>query len=243
MTSPLARLAQAGRSAEEGGAAVNSRRTAALALAGTSLALEYADHVPTRAYLRCRLERWWWQKQEQVARSEALLSEGNVAEAERPWRAAVARLSAALGESDWEALEARIELAGLLVLQGGTEKLAEAERLLRPPAGLGQSGGRTRSRTDSLAAHQELRMVHRLSCQRVSCLAGQGRLADAEVLARSCVDESIAHFGEFHDETARAKDALREAIALREVSAAPRDGDGDDARDLDTGRRTVGGGC
>ena len=192
MASPLSRVAQAGRSAEERVAAKYAGRTAAvLALAGSAAALvliEALDNVPTRAYLRCRLDRWWWQKSEKVVRSEALLCEGNVVEAERPWRTAVAQLSSALGESDWEALEAKIELAGLLVLQGGAEKLDEAERLLRPPSEL----RRARGGVDSLAAHQELRMVHRLSCQRVSCLAGQGRLTDAEVLARSCVDESIA---------------------------------------------------
>lgn len=204
--SPLTILAQ--RSSEK----QTFRRNAAIAVSAVLAASEVIDRIPTRVYLRLRHERLGWQKSEQVVRSEALLHNGDTHAAEQPWRKTVAVVAAALGDSDWETMEAKIELAGLLLLQGTTDKVAEAERLLRPPEGSSQ--GRLR-RSDSFTSQQETRMRHRLSRSRVSVLMAQQQFDDAEQLASGCVEDGVASFGEFDEDTVRAKAALREAAALR----------------------------
>ena len=85
-------------------------------------------------YLRLRHNRLDWQRVEQAARSERLVQDGAVFEAERPWRTSLRAVSSTLGDWDWETLEAKIDLASLLLVQGSDDKLTEAEQLLCPPA-------------------------------------------------------------------------------------------------------------
>ena len=214
VASPLARLAQSQSQQSQG----HRVRNAALVVGGALLIGEAVDRIPTRIYLRLANGRLGWQKAAQAARSEMALHDGDVHAAEKPWRTAVAVVASALGDSDWETLEARIELAGLLLLQGTADKVAEAEALLTPASP--EPAGRLHRR-DSFSAQQETRMRHRASRTRVSVLMAQQKLEDAEALASGCVEQGVATYGEFDEDTARAKDVLREAQARREARLDP----------------------
>ena len=200
VASPLERLALHCRQ----GTAGSALKGAAVTIAGGALIIgEAMDRIPTRTYLRFRLERWGWQKAELAARSEQALHAGDIYGAERPWRDSLAVLTRTLGEEDWEVLEAKVDLAGLLLLQNRSDKIAEAEQLLCLS---GSTEEPSLLRRDS-----DRRMRHRVSRSRVSVLVAQGRHGEAEQLASKCVDQGVAYFGEFDEETSRAKATLREA--------------------------------
>jgi len=91
---------------------------------------EAFDRVCTRVWLRCRYSSWPHQTDARYEVALGLLAEGRAAEAEQPFRDRMNATSAALGESDWETVEAKTILASLMMLQGDPAKREVATGLL-----------------------------------------------------------------------------------------------------------------
>lgn len=208
-STPMDMLRQ--RSAKSGGQQQSALVRLGAAV-GIILVVSESERILTRTYLRFSLQRWPWQLQQTAQQSEELLEAGQTVEAERPWRDALRNLTSTLGEADWETVEAKVALAEVLLLQGGEEKLAEAETLLQP---------KLLQRRNSRAFHEQEKQVDlRLTEKRVELLVQQGRLDEAVAVARDCLEASCAEFGEFHARTRRAKELSKETEALH--AAAPR---------------------